>query len=163
GYFVWPPQHSAITIGAGESIEVSLAMTPGAVISGQVRDAFGQPMTNINVDVLAVTYRAGFPTLRAIAGQATDDRGEYRVFWVPPGEYFIAASPRTPARNAKGPQHVKTFYPSASNAGSATRLRVKPGDEATGIDIAVRSEALARVSGQVTSMVTPPPAPPTAQ
>src|SRR5262249_11529006 len=85
--FCWPRQQSAIPLAAGESIEVSLAMTPGAVISGQVRDAFGQPMTNVNVDVLKVTYREGFPTLRAIAGQATDDRGEYRVFWVPPGEY----------------------------------------------------------------------------
>jgi hypothetical protein len=162
GYFL-SARRKLITLAAGETIDVPLMMTAGAVIGGRVHDVMGQPVSNVNVEALTVVYRRGFPSLITVGAQATDDRGEYRLFWVPPGDYFIAVSPRPPLRNARGPQNVRTFYPSATNAGAATPLSVKAGEEITDIDIAVRRESLAKISGQVTSTVTPPTPPATAQ
>ena len=69
-------------------------MVPGALISGRVRDAAGRPQSNVNVQVFTISYQTNQPILQPVAAKTTDDRGEYRLFWLKPGEYFVAATPR---------------------------------------------------------------------
>jgi len=163
GYFSASSKPRFTKISAGTTTNITLPMNPGAVISGTVRDSAGQPVVNGNVEIMRVGYRGGFPVLRTVRTQATDDRGEYRLFWVPAGEYYLAVTARALAPNARAPQNLETFYPSDLNAVTATPLTVKPGEEASGIDIAMRSGRLVRISGEVISTVTPPPPPITEQ
>jgi len=69
--------------------DVRLIMTPGGVISGRVTEN-GQPVGIADVFAIRVAYYEGqvFPT--PVLSTKTNDLGEYRIFWVPPGRYYIA-------------------------------------------------------------------------
>jgi hypothetical protein len=81
-----------LTITAGEVVgSVQIAMTPTAAISGRIRDRFDQPIGNVEVQALKATYPDGRRTLTKVASAQSDDRGEYRLFWLPPGRYYLSA------------------------------------------------------------------------
>jgi len=63
------------------------------VIAGRIVDEFGEPLTGAQVSVLRYGYVNGVRQLRpAGQGNRTDDQGAFRVFGLPPGEYYVAAS-----------------------------------------------------------------------
>jgi hypothetical protein len=161
GYFAESRTASLVSVTDGRTATLSLRLVQGSVIAGRVVDSNGEPMSSVNVQASTIFYQVGAPVLGGVASQTTDDRGEYRLFWVPPGEYYVAVTPKQPARNAKGMQSLKTFYPDAVAASSAMPVTVRGGEEMTGIDIHVRAGPLAKISGQVTSTVTPGPPPAT--
>jgi uncharacterized protein (DUF2141 family) len=73
-------------------------MFKGAVISGTLRDASGQPLAGVRVT--AINARATDNARLTLSPQAsnaesvtTDDRGAYRIYGLMPGEYAIAALP----------------------------------------------------------------------
>lgn len=72
---------------------VSLVMTPTATINGRVLDEGGEPSGYAHVQALKATYRNGRRTLTVVQLVQADDRGVYRLFWLPPGEYYVAAKP----------------------------------------------------------------------
>lgn len=159
GYFLESRTASLVSVAAGRTATLSLRLVQGSVIAGRVVDSNGEPMSSVNVHASIIFYQFGAPVLGGVASQTTDDRGEYRLFWVPPGEYYVAVTPKQPGRNAKGPQNLKTFYPDVVAASSAAPVNVHAGEEMTGIDIHVRAGPLAKISGQVTTAVTPGPPP----
>jgi protocatechuate 3,4-dioxygenase beta subunit len=89
---------SAIQVAEGQHVSsVRLRMLPGAVIAGTVRDASVQPVAGARVHVMR--YRFGYQTgereLASVAGglgEATDDRGHYRIYGLPPGEYVVVVT-----------------------------------------------------------------------
>ena len=81
-----------IAVAAGQRVDVSLQMLPGAVITGTITDARGSPMSS--VPVIAVEVRAGGVVTAAPARATTDDRGTYRLFGLAPGEYVVSATPQ---------------------------------------------------------------------
>jgi hypothetical protein len=85
-----------IVVAEKESKQVPLALVQGATIEGRVNDVSGSPLPNATVQVYSVAYQTGFALLQpAIAGAAktTDSRGEFQLFWIPPGDYFLGATP----------------------------------------------------------------------
>jgi 5-hydroxyisourate hydrolase-like protein (transthyretin family) len=137
-----------VSIAAGQVTSVSLKLAAGAVISGHILDANGQPAPRVTVEALQANegVRSPFPR----ASRLTNDRGEYRLFWLAPGDYIISVSPRqpiaTPASTNSGSQEqqVRTYYPGVSDLKMATPIRVKSGEEVTGMDIALRREVPVR-------------------
>jgi hypothetical protein len=149
--------------------EAVVRMIPGGLISGHVRDANGQLQSNTQVQAFTVIYNAGLPVFQTVAINQTDDRGEFRLFWLPPGEYYVAATPKPPApaavpgvragRNgglAEGPVQ-KTFYPSSNQPKQATPIDVKIGEEISGINIDLRTTTTVKLSGQVVNGLGPRP------
>ena len=134
----------------------------GAIISGRIHDAAGQPLSNINVEARAVAYTYstyGYTSFKTAAATTTDDRGEYQLFPVPPGEYYLGATrPPTPASagTAPGPQTVTTFYPGETAVTAATPVVIRGGEALIGMDIEMRTPAGFKLSGQVTSLVSQP-------
>jgi hypothetical protein len=72
---------------------VSLVMTPTASIMGRVMDGSGEPSGYAHVQALKAVYRNGQRTLTVMQLVQADDRGVYRLFWLPPGEYYVCAKP----------------------------------------------------------------------
>src|SRR5262249_22713338 len=72
---------------------VRLTMIASGAISGRVYDSAGEPAANIPVQAFKYSYADGQRTLTDVKGASTDDRGEYRLFWLPPGQYYIGAMP----------------------------------------------------------------------
>src|SRR4029453_18538781 len=59
----------------------------------------------------------------------TNDRGEYRAFWLTPGEYrFLASGPRSPA----------TSISRAVSATEGSTVVLREGEEVSNIDIVLR-------------------------
>jgi hypothetical protein len=69
------------------------------VISGRILDENGGAAAGVQVRLLQYRMQLGERTLMPAAGdslmgESTDDRGMYRLYGLPPGEYIVAASPR---------------------------------------------------------------------
>jgi hypothetical protein len=84
-----------IQLAAGQRIEdVALQMPRGGVIWGTVVDEVGDPAPNVQMRALKFVWRDGNRELSQTGFATSDDRGVYRIFKLPPGEYVICAAPR---------------------------------------------------------------------
>jgi hypothetical protein len=137
-------------------------MVKGSVIAGRIRDPNGQPISGMNVSAYRVTYTNGRKLWSVFNQKATDDRGEYRIYYLFPGEYFIGVTPRAPGA-IPGPQDswARTFYPGATDPGTAMPIEIKDGSEVTGADITIQtvSAVTYKISGvAVNTAARPNPA-----
>ena len=81
-------------IAAGQKMTgIQLAMTPTGAISGRVYDRDGEPLGKAQVLALRPVYKNGRRTMTIVQSVESDDRGEYRLYWLAPGRYYIAAKP----------------------------------------------------------------------
>jgi Carboxypeptidase regulatory-like domain len=81
------------TIDSSLSMRVRLEMAPMASVSGHVTGADGKPAAHVHVLAAEIVYQSGARALNQIQGVETDERGNYRLFWLPPGKYVIGAFP----------------------------------------------------------------------
>lgn len=83
-----------IDLQAGETKRnINLALTPMGIISGRVIDLDGKPMPGAFVRVSRGTYNQGELSLSSVQRVQTDDLGEFRVFNLEPGPYYVQALP----------------------------------------------------------------------
>src|SRR5204863_188047 len=66
---------------------------PAGTISGRVFDRDGEPLANVTVEALKYSYQEGQRVLNGVQTARTNDLGEYRLFWLQPGQYFVSATP----------------------------------------------------------------------
>ena len=82
-----------IQVDAGRELRnVNIALPRGSVIAGHVVDEDGEPMARAMVQVLRYVYRQGLRQIEPAGTDQTDDRGQYRVFDLEPGEYFVSVT-----------------------------------------------------------------------
>ena len=90
-------------------------------------------------------------------GDSTDDRGEFRIFGVPPADYMLVAMfSEQGDRSTDRLRYVPSYYPGTASAADAQRVQVKLGGELSGLSIALLRKRTATVSGVVRS-TTPSP------
>lgn len=92
-------------------------MTRAAVIAGEVRDEQGKPRSGIAVTVIRKP-KTGGTEMPPLEPARTNDRGEFRVDLLPPGEYLVLASP--PDKRTGDAAVMPTYYPSVTDQQSAT-------------------------------------------
>jgi hypothetical protein len=71
-----------------------LRLPRGAVITGTILDESDDPAAGTLVHVMRYDWPSGAHHLVEVAGDQADDRGMYRVYGLPAGEYVISAVPR---------------------------------------------------------------------
>src|SRR4029453_5770437 len=84
----------AIALRGGESRRVTLRLPRGSVITGRISDPQGQPLAGVRLDVPPNVFCPPLGERRLSSARlpvTTDDRGTYRVFDLPAGDYLIAA------------------------------------------------------------------------
>ena len=113
--------------GTQELKDIVLPMTPTGVIAGRVRDADGRAVRNAVVRALRPAYREGIRNLDSVQTTETSDLGEYRLFGLPPGLYFVSALP-APGPRIEGDVYVVPVIPTRENGN--TRERRTPGNTA---------------------------------
>jgi hypothetical protein len=118
---------------------VDLFMTQGVAITGRVLDARGQPPPGI-VDITAYrsTFSDGKPTWAPVLSRRLDDRGEYRLAPLAPGEYYVGVTPPIPVTTPGQNVSIRTFFPGVTEPSQATKLLLKASDVA-GIDFILRT------------------------
>jgi hypothetical protein len=73
---------------------VDFRLSPAGTVTGRVTSAAGEPLPRMSVSLLRSTYdESGKRQLTQVTSDMTDDRGEYRLYWIPPGRYFLSTTP----------------------------------------------------------------------
>jgi hypothetical protein len=84
-----------IQLGDGEKLDkVSFTLPKGSVITGVVVDENGEASPGTQVRAMRYVMRTGEKTLQTAGSDTTDDRGMYRIYGQPPGDYIVSAVPR---------------------------------------------------------------------
>ena len=93
----------SIPLRMGESRTIDMRLQRGAVMTGTVLDGEGDPAPGIAVSALVMRYMPASGERRLATGGSalTDDRGIYRIFGLPAGEYVVQAVPRMPVSDAQ--------------------------------------------------------------
>lgn len=135
---------------------VDLKIVRGAVLSGRITDANGEPLAGVQVMALREMPtgpgRLGWGG--ASGGSSTDDRGQFRVFGLAAGEYVLVAQrqdrPQTQA-GSKGNRlaDVTTYYPGTATLAEAQRFSVGDAAEYSDLTFALQAMASISVSGRV--------------
>jgi hypothetical protein len=133
--------------------DVTLSLPRAGVITGRVLDEFGEPIPDAMVQAFRLQHVRGRRRLMPAGRFAqSNDIGVYRVFGLPPGQYFVSASSRGVGT---GPDRVEdvvgfapTYYPGTTNVSEAQPVSVAVGQEVTA-DFQLVPGRLARVRGSV--------------
>src|SRR5919201_3270462 len=70
---------------------VDFRLPRGSVIAGTIVDDVGDPMPGVMVRVMRYQYIQGDRRMTPAGGGQTDDKGQYRVWGLMPGEYYVNA------------------------------------------------------------------------
>lgn len=158
-----------IVVADGQTLDnVTFGLPRGSVIVGQVVDEFGDPVTGANVQVQRYRYVNGQRQLvTAGADPTTDDRGQFRIFGLMPGEYYLSASPPGGLLAAvtalassggvgqvleAGPDpsgYARTYYPGTPSPSLAQPVTVGVGEESPLLTVQLSTARMYSVSGVV--------------
>jgi hypothetical protein len=159
--FSYTPNGAVVDVQPRAQVQnVSVAMTPAAAMTGVVLDESDKPAPYAVVTALSLDYGpGGVRALRTIAFVETNDLGEYRLYGLAPGEYFVSVDLTDTANREQRvrqniPQLLKSYalhyYPGTPEIGAARPVRVREsGLDVGGIDVRLRQTSLATVRGKL--------------
>jgi protocatechuate 3,4-dioxygenase beta subunit len=141
---------TAISLSAGQHLDVTLRLTPSSVIAGRITTENDESLPNVSVEAMKFTYQGERRQLVNAGNGTTNDRGEYRLWGLAPGRYYIRAThPRGIANRVSNQVYVPIFYPGVSDLSRTQPLEVHPGDELSAIDFNFVPLHSVRISGRV--------------
>lgn len=161
-----------LVLTAGQTLQdLVVRLTPAGTITGFVRSPSGRPLAGVPVRVLKRSYTSsGTPQFRPDASTRTNDRGEYRFFWLTPGRYSISAGTgantlmtgaefaifeeQSTMGNVIPETYPEVFYPTSITPEAATSLDLQPGSELRGINFVLDSLRKYRIRGRVLDPTT---------
>src|SRR5207244_885662 len=86
-----------VVVASGQKITgVRLTMSATGSISGRIYDRDGEPVGRAQVQALRSIYKDGHRVFTIVQSVESNDRGEYRIFWLAPGRYYVSAMPEIP-------------------------------------------------------------------
>jgi len=151
-------QGTAISLVEGKSpADLTIQLTPTGTVTGHVLDDSGRPAVDAPVQLLRVFYGPDGRRLQAVASGYADDRGEYRLYGLTPGRYYLAAGnvagPQPRPLGAVNPNQVMrvygiSFYPGVTELNEATLIEVKTGTELI-VDMRAAPQQTHRITGRV--------------
>ena len=148
-----------IELSDGQTAEkVNFVLTRGSVISGRVVDDGGEPVAGTTVQAMRYQFLGGarrlVPGGSEGASDRTDDQGTFRLYGLPPGDYYISANNRSNQFMAPGMTNTEaegfapTYYPGTPNISEAMRVTVKAGQEMSAANFALTIARMARIRGR---------------
>jgi hypothetical protein len=171
-----------LQLAAGQELKgIEFRLPRGSVITGRVLDENGDAMPGTTVRVLAYQYAQGTRQLVPAGSAQTDDRGEYRVWGLNPGDYYVSASPQNfgvlpPGSANPGPGgrggsggrggpggapnagddaalvvYAPTYYPGVAAVGEARPVTVGLSAEVGDVNFNVLLVQTSQISGHVTN------------
>ena len=142
-----------LEIKAGESkSKIDLRMTPYGAIIGRVVDENGDPVRQVEVAVMKYIFGPKGKSLQPINNTQTDALGEYRIFDLPAGKYYLRAKPMSaqlPGLAESGDAYMMVYYPNVAETARATQVSVSAGQEQRGIDFILQPSAAAFIRGRI--------------
>ena len=168
-----PVRGAAVTLNASQVVnDVVLQISRHGSIAGTVRDDAGDPVVGVSVRTFTRRLVGFRPGLFPRGTSVSDDRGQFRIADLPPGDYLACACARDPlpidkdlldrmttfsvpvtgvARQLNDTvlTFAPTFHTGSTRVSDAVPITVGYADDRTGVDITLRPEVPRRVSGQL--------------
>jgi carboxypeptidase family protein len=140
--------------------DITFDMVPTGTITGRIYDLDNTPLPGADVVLQRFAYDGnGQKTMQVVQQARTNDLGEYRLYWVTPGKYFIRADytggPSPMSRNPNeymGPLtegYASTFYPGSADPSAAAEIDIAAGTELGTIDITFVRSRTFKITGRV--------------
>ena len=164
-------RRTTIQVQSGMRATADMRLPRAGAITGRIVDRTGEPVMGARVQALRRRIVDGQRGLQAAGvGDTTDDTGSYRVYGLPPGEYYVTATPRRVEDRTGRPvagddlaqlrqtmrpvtidllgRGTPIFYPGTANRDEALRVTVDVSGEARA-DMLLTEVRTSRVSGIV--------------
>jgi hypothetical protein len=141
----------------GRAFEVAIRLERTGTIVGRVADRNGEGLLNVQVQAIRRNDIRGHAALMPVSASLalTNDLGQFRLFNLSPGEYFVIATPL----HVAPPVHVlrdlgttrrsgflTTYYPGTQALSDARRIVVRSGKDSAKVNFSLASGPLARVA-----------------
>jgi Carboxypeptidase regulatory-like domain len=160
--------------------DILFKLTPAGAIRGRIDDEYGEPVAGVEVEALIPAEKAepsedeppaAGSELVPLGMAVTNDLGEYRVYGLPPGNYYISAIDTgmpelpDPALRRNGfmissdgdtpkPTHPPVFFPGVLHRDEAETIALHAGEQARA-DFVLRTAKLGSVTGRALVNGTP--------
>ena len=149
-------RRATIRLEQGQRGAADIRLPRAGAIVGRIYDRTGEPVLGARVQALRRRMVQGQPGLQAVGvADTTDDVGAYRLYGLPPGEYYVTAIPRRvedsagrPVGNAIPGRGAPIFFPGTANRDLAQRITVDVSGEARA-DMQLTDVITGRVTGTV--------------
>lgn len=158
-----------ILLGPSQSRnDILMRMIQVSAVSGRIADTAGRPVAGVPVQLFRFAYdESGKRKVQRVSVAQSDDRGQYRMYSLTPGRYYLSAGNQpgngnelddiilagggmpTPASNRIPQRYALSYYPGAPELNSATAIDVPPGADIRGADMFLKEEQSYRVRGVV--------------
>lgn len=141
-----------IEVAAGQVVtRIDFLLQRTAAITGRITDEFGDPAPGVMVAPMRYLYVNGERRMQSAGPNvSTNDLGEYRLYGLIPGRYFVTATLR-PMNfgDTAGDRtaYLATLYPGTGNPSDAQRLTITAGQTIAGVNITLLPVVGSRVSG----------------
>lgn len=130
-----------ITLNDNEKIEnIDFTLKRGGVITGRVTDNEGRPVIAQKVVIQSSDGKTEFGGAFGVDMYETDDRGIYRVYGLPAGNYLVSLGDVkndgsiTVGMKART-YYSRTYHPAATEKSEAKVIELEEGEEETGVNI----------------------------
>jgi hypothetical protein len=152
---------AVLALSPGQDLkDLLFRLLPAAVISGRVQNENGDLLPWVRVSALRATYLRGRRTLSNEITVVTNDLGEYRLFGLRPGRYFISAIYRPGQRLEPGEDdedapgagksgYVQTYYPNSTDPAKGIAITIRTGDEISSTDFLLEPTTVYSIRGHV--------------
>lgn len=129
-----------------------------AAIEGRLLDEFGDPVPGLTVQAAQVQFAAGKNRLMMVNQQSrpTDDLGQFRIFNLPPSEYYLVALSGQFAGPDEAAGFAVTYFPGTAVPMDAKPVSVGVGQDVTGVVFQMAPAEMATVSGVATDEMGKP-------
>lgn len=131
-----------------------ISLPPTTAIEGRLLDEFGDPAPGMTVQIARVQFVAGkrrlMPAAGATASRPTDDLGQFRLFNLAPGDYYLMALAGPFAGPDDPSGFTVTYFPGTRVPTDASPVHLEVGRDATGIVFQLVPASMSTVSGVLT-------------
>ncbi len=147
--FLRPREPAFATLVEGGTAQVTIRLARAGAIEGRVLDENGEPVLGAQVHAVRRINIAGYLKVEGAGGWGmTDDRGAFRIFNVPPGEYYVVAAYRPRPRDIDPKPRLgftNTYHPNVLTLDHARPILVRAGRDTRGVDVTFATRRLVRV------------------
>jgi hypothetical protein len=142
--------------------DVVISLAPGSSISGRILNEDRKPVTGCYAQALQFAPGQSGNRLYGPRGASSDDRGEYRIYGLTQGHYYVSvqcnatvpvAHPfvrRGSDVDVPQQRYATEFYPDSPDFSSAARMLVAAGADVRGIDFHLHATTTINVRGRLT-------------
>ena len=166
---------AVLSLHAGQKVDdVLFRLTRAGVITGILTNEDGEPLAGAMVATLRkftedeiedqVLTASQQRQLNTVGASRTDDRGQYRIFGLSPGDYYLRATDFVYPdfvqdrdywlQQNTGSEYAPAYYPGTTQLGQAETISVRAGEEAQA-DLSLQRIKAVEITGQVIGLKGP--------